>query len=52
MATVKKQPAQTVRMVRNPDEYPAPHSADVHVDEVAAWQRHGWIVEPKENGAD
>lgn len=34
----------TVRMVRNPEQYPEPpHAADVHVDEVDNWAAHGWM---------
>lgn len=35
---------QTVAMVRNPEEYPAPHSADVHPDEVQNYRVNGWVV--------
>lgn len=31
-----------VRMVRSPDECPAPHTADVHPAEVANYAAHGW----------
>lgn len=34
----------TVAMVRNEEQYPAPHTADVHVDEVENWAKHGWLV--------
>lgn len=36
---------ETVAMRRNPDFHPAPHSADVHPDEVEAWTRGGWVVD-------
>lgn len=50
MARVKSQeseqaaedrPVSLVRMVRNP-EYPEPHEADVHPDEVFNWRAGGW----------
>lgn len=34
----------TVAMVRNAEQYPAPHTADVHVDEVENWAKHGWLL--------
>lgn len=34
----------TVHMVRDP-AYGFPVEADVHPDEVANWQEHGWVIE-------
>lgn len=36
-------PVPTVPMVRDP-VYGEPTTADVHPDEVANWQEHGWVV--------
>lgn len=33
-----------VVMVRDADQFPPPHTADVHPDEVANWQAAGWLV--------
>lgn len=33
---------KTVHMVRDAKHYPAPHTADVHPDEVAAYMLGGW----------
>lgn len=33
---------KTVVMIRS-DEYPMPREANVHVDEVENWSKHGWI---------
>ena len=35
-------PKLHVRMTRNVEQYPAPHTADVHLDEVSNWAKHGW----------
>jgi hypothetical protein len=35
---------QTVRMKRDPDLNAAPHTADVHPDEVANMQAAGWQI--------
>jgi hypothetical protein len=32
-------------MVRDADAYPAPHSADVHPDEVENFAAGGWVKE-------
>jgi hypothetical protein len=37
--------AKLVRMVRDADAYPAPHSADVHPDEVENFAAGGWVKE-------
>ena len=37
--------AKLVRMVRDADAYPAPHSADVHPDEVENFAVGGWVKE-------
>lgn len=44
MSEKKEQPVKLVKMVRNEDEYPAPHSADVHPDEVENMKSAGWEV--------
>ena len=33
---------KTVRMTR-PEDYPMPRTADVHLEEVANWMKHGWV---------
>ncbi|AOY93825.1 hypothetical protein BKK79_19970 [Cupriavidus sp. USMAA2-4] len=33
---------ESVRMVRDPELYEAPHEADVHVDEVDNYRPGGW----------
>lgn len=35
---------KTVRMTRDSTQFPEPHSADVHPDEVENMRPHGWIV--------
>lgn len=42
-ATEGMETASTVAMTRHPEMYPAPHAADVHVDEVDNWAKHGWV---------
>jgi len=37
-------PVVTVAMVRDP-AYGTPITADVHPDEVANWQAHGWEID-------
>jgi hypothetical protein len=37
-------PIAIVQMVRDAKEYPAPHSADVHPDEVENYKVGGWTV--------
>lgn len=37
-----------VQMVRDEEKYPAPHSAQVHPDEVLNYQLGGWVVKPAE----
>jgi hypothetical protein len=32
-----------VKMKRDPKEYTAPHSADVHPDELSNFARGGWV---------
>ena len=40
--------SSTVAMTRDDSRHPAPHTADVHPDEVANWQAAGWsVVEPE-----
>lgn len=34
--------AKTVRMKRDPEMYSAPHTADVHPDEVQNFREAGW----------
>ncbi|WP_318833695.1 hypothetical protein [Burkholderia cepacia] len=33
-----------VKMVRDPDQYPAPHEAQVHPKEVSNFARGGWEI--------
>lgn len=33
----------TVKMVRDADQYPAPHEADVHPGEVENYRAGGWV---------
>lgn len=40
---VKTPRAQLVQMVRNSDIYPAPHTCDVHEDEVNNYALGGWV---------
>lgn len=47
----------TVRMKRNAEQWPVakhgPSTADVHVDEVENWAKHGWeLAEPVVAEAD
>lgn len=35
---------KTVAMMRSED-YPMPRTANVHLEEVANWERHGWVKE-------
>lgn len=42
-AAAQQQSAQLVRMVRSTDDYPPPHTADVHPDEVANFSGGGWL---------
>ena len=35
--------ASLVRMVRDSEQFPAPHEADVHPDEVANFAADGWV---------
>lgn len=35
---------QLVRMVRSADDYPEPHEAEVHPDEVANYAEGGWVI--------
>ena len=37
-----------VVMVRDEELYPAPHTAQVHPDEVHNYQLGGWVVKPAE----
>ncbi len=39
---------QLVKMVRDNDKYPAPHTALVHPDEVMNYYLGGWIEEKTE----
>lgn len=46
-ATTAKAPAKPaspkfVKMTRSAEDYPAPHTADVHPDEVANFKVGGW----------
>lgn len=36
-----------VKMIRNNEAYPAPHTANVHPDEVVNYQLGGWVVAPE-----
>jgi hypothetical protein len=33
---------KTVAMIRHED-YPMPRTANVHLEEVAEWEKHGWV---------
>jgi hypothetical protein len=35
-------------MVRDPNQYPAPHAADVHPDEVDNYRAGGWLLDTSE----
>lgn len=35
---------KTVRMIR-PEDYPMPRTANVHLEEVSNWEKHGWVKE-------
>ena len=35
-------------MIRDPEYWPAPHSADVHPDEVGNYAAGGWVVQTEE----
>ena len=37
-----------VKMIRDPEYWPAPHSADVHPDEVGNYAAGGWVVQTEE----
>ena len=37
-----------VQMVRDEEKYPAPHTAQVHPEEVLNYQLGGWVVKPAE----
>lgn len=45
---------KTVAMTRDPEQFPAPHRADVHPDEVENFAAGGWVVSaqpaPAEDG--
>ena len=41
---VKTDEVKTVPMQRDPEQFPPPHKADVHPDEVANWQKTGWVL--------
>ncbi len=43
--TTAKQDGGSVRMVRDAEQYPAPHEADVHPDEVENYRLGGWQEE-------
>jgi len=34
--------AKTVLMKRS-DDYPEPRTAEVHLEEVAEWEKYGWV---------
>lgn len=40
---VKTPRAQLVQMIRNPEIYPAPHTCEVHEDEVHNYALGGWV---------
>jgi hypothetical protein len=45
--------AMTIRMKRDRGQYPAPHEADVHPDEVANYRIGGWIpADPLDHDGD
>lgn len=42
-----------VKMTRNAEQWPqGPHTADVHIDEVENWSKHGWVVAEEQANAD
>lgn len=42
-----------VHMTRDPEQYPAPHSADVHAEEVENFTAGGWVVaDPLDHDGD
>jgi len=43
-AAAPVKPAKTtVSMKRHGEGYKPPHTAEVHVDEVDNWAKHGWV---------
>lgn len=47
-AAAEAEAVATVAMVRDPEQYPPPHAADVHPDEVANFAAAGWLVGGKD----
>ena len=43
----KPKDAKTVRLVRDPGEYPPPHECDCHPAEVADFAAGGWVKPEK-----
>jgi hypothetical protein len=41
----KEKVVKNVKMVRDPEQYPAPHTADVHPNEVKNYALGGWMIE-------
>ncbi|MDF7658323.1 hypothetical protein PUG81_05025 [Erwiniaceae bacterium L1_54_6] len=44
----KQDEVKLVDMVRDEKNYPAPHTATVHPEEVVNYQLGGWVVKPAE----
>ena len=43
----------TIHMTRNPDEYPEPHSAEVHPEEVENYRTAGFLpADPLDHDGD
>ena len=51
MARAPKGTIVCVKMHREPEQFPAPHSADVHPAEVETYGAAGWIVSRDQAGA-
>ncbi|MEH1299409.1 hypothetical protein V7I42_00205 [Raoultella ornithinolytica] len=44
-ALIEEQEIAFVMMKRDPDKYDAPHTAQVHPDEVVNYYSGGWVVD-------
>lgn len=40
-----QQASSTVKMKRHGEGYKPPHTADVHLNEVDNWKKHGWELD-------
>jgi len=43
MTEKKTTKPKLVKMERDKEQWPAPHTADVHPDEVENMKQHGWV---------